>query len=100
MATTGMEDTMAVVVQLDCPGFTLDQYDRFMESRGFLPGGPLPSGALFHVVVQTATGIRITDVWESAEIYQKVTAEKGIGSPQGCEIQVFEVHNYLTAGHR
>ena len=91
---------MAVVVQLDCPGRTLDQYDRFMESRGFLPGGLARRGALCHFVVKTDTGIRITDVWESEEVYEKVTAGKGISPPQDCEIQVFEVHNYLTAGHR
>lgn len=91
---------MAVVVHLNCPGHTLDQYDQFMESRGFLPGGPLPRGALFHFVVATDTGIQITDVWESREIYEKVTRDKRIDPPQDCDIRFSEVHNYLTAGRR
>ena len=39
---------MAIAVQIDVPGGTLQQYDEAIEIAGFLPGGPLPEGGLFH----------------------------------------------------
>lgn len=94
---------MAVAVQLDFPGGTLDQYDQVVEKMGFEKGGPGGPGGLFHWVRTTDDGIRVTDVWESQEAFQAfadtrigpITAEMGLAPPQ---IQVFEVHNYLTAG--
>ena len=46
---------MAVEVQIDCHGVTLDQYDVAMEIGGLGPGGPSPPAGLFHYVKKELT---------------------------------------------
>lgn len=95
---------MAVAVQLDFTGATLEQYDEVIKRMGFRPRGPGATGSLFHWITKTAAGIRVTDVWESQEQFEKfsedtigpVTQEVGVPGPPN--VQFFEVHNYLTAG--
>lgn len=95
---------MAVGVQLDFAGGTLDQYDEIVGKMGFSPTGPGAPGGLFHWVTKTDDGIRVTDVWESREQFDAFAQEKigpisqqvGVAAPP--TIQLFEVHNYLTAG--
>jgi len=71
---------------------------------GFRPGGPGGPGGLFHWVTKTSDGIRVIDVWQSREAFDKFSQEKivpitqQVGLPAPPEIQFFEVHNYLTAG--
>ncbi|HEX2119688.1 MAG TPA: hypothetical protein VHF91_10935 [Acidimicrobiales bacterium] len=95
---------MAVAVQLDFRGGTLEQYDQVIEKMGFQPGGPGGPGGLFHWVTRTEDGIRVTDVWESQAAFDAFAQEKigpitqEVGVPNPPEVQVFEVHNYLTAG--
>jgi hypothetical protein len=95
---------MAIAVVLDFDGATLDQYDEVIRRMGFTPGGRGAAGGLFHWVIPTDTGIRVTDVWESREQFEKfaetsigpITAQVGISSAPA--ITYHEVHNYLTAG--
>ena len=95
---------MAVAVQIDFPGGTLEQYDQVIEKMGFEKQGAGGPGGLFHWVRKTDDGIRVIDVWESADAFQAfadakigpITQEVGVPGPP--QIQMFEVHNYLTAG--
>lgn len=95
---------MPVAVVLDFEGGTLEQYDEVIAKMGFRPGGPGGPGGLFHWVTATDNGIRVTDVWQSREQFQRfadekigpLTAEAGIPSPP--KITMYDVHNYLTAG--
>lgn len=95
---------MAIAVQLDFPGATLQQYDQVIQKMGFRPGGPGAPGGLFHWVTKTDNGIRVTDVWESREQFERFsneqirprTAEVGVPGPP--QVTFFEVHNYLTKG--
>ena len=95
---------VAVGVQLDFKGTTLEQYDEVVTRMGFEPGGAGGPGGLFHWVTKTADGIRVTDVWENQEDFDKFAEEKigpitqEVGIPSQPEIQFFDVHNYLTAG--
>ena len=94
---------MAVAVILDFEGGTLDQYDQVIERMGFEPGGAGAPGGLFHWVTETGNGIRVTDVWESREQFQRfaeekigpLTQEMGLAEPQ---MTFHDVHNTLTAG--
>ena len=63
---------MAVAVQIDVPGVTVKQYDLATEFAGFVQGGPLPSGGLFHWVAKTDSGIRIVNVWASRGTVRQV----------------------------
>ena len=53
--------------------------------------------------MKSVGGIRVVDVWQSAEQFQHfadnqigpIAQEVGMAPP---EVQMYEVHNYLTAG--
>ena len=95
---------MAVGVVLEFQGATIAQYDEVIQKMGFTHGGPGAPGLLFHWVEKTDSGIRVTDVWEAKEQFERfaqeqigpVTQEVGIPAPP--EVTFHEVHNYLTAG--
>ena len=95
---------MAVGVQLNFKGATLDQYDQINEMIGLLPGGPASRQELFHWVTATHEGFRVTDVWESREAFETFAREKlhpiydEVGMPTPPEIQFFEVYNYFAGG--
>jgi hypothetical protein len=96
------EAEMAVAIEMNFKGATLEQYDQVMKLMS-LDGGsrPVPPGALFHWVARTDDGIRVVDVWETKEQFDAF-AEKEIGPysqqvgiPAPPETRITEVHNYL-----
>jgi hypothetical protein len=95
---------MAVGVVLEFPGGTLEQYDQVVERMGFSRQGEGAPGGIFHWVTATDDGLRVTDVWESREVFEQfaqdsigpLTQEVGIPGPP--QVTFYEVHNYLTAG--
>ena len=95
---------MAIAVQMDFAGATLDQYDQVIQLMGLTPMGPGPAGAISHFVTMTDSGLRVIDVWETQEQFEKFAQEQigpfsqqvGFSGPP--EIQIFPVHNYLTPG--
>jgi hypothetical protein len=95
---------MAVAMVMDFEGATLDQYDQVIEKMGLSPRGAGAPGSLSHWVTQTDRGIRVTDVWETREQFERFaaeqigpfTAEVGITDPPA--ITFHEVHNYFSAG--
>lgn len=95
---------MAVAVQLDFAGATLSQYDEINEILGSLPGGPTPPRELFHWVMKTDDGFRVTDVWESREAFADFELEKlrptyaEVGIHRPPDIHIIDVHNYLAGG--
>ena len=95
---------VAVGVQSDVTGMTLEQYDDVIHRMGFEPCGAGAPGALFHWVTKTDDGIRVTEVWETQEDFEKFAEEKigPITQEVGIQSQptttYFDVHNYLTAG--
>ena len=92
---------MAVAVEMNFAGATMEQYDQVIQKMGLTPKGGTPPGALFHWVAASDDGMRVVDVWESQEQFdqfaqEKITpysAEVGITEPP--EMRVYEVHNYL-----
>jgi hypothetical protein len=95
---------MAVAVEMDFRGATLDQYDQVLQKMGLTPGAAGPPGALFHWVTATDDGIRVVDVWESIEQFQQFADEqigpysREVGIESAPEITTSPVHNYFTAG--
>jgi hypothetical protein len=93
---------MAVAVEMNFRGATTAQYDQIRERMGLTPGGATPPGAISHWIAKTDEGMRVVDVWESREAYDKFVAEQmgpysaeaGITAPP--ETRFYEVHNYLT----
>ena len=96
---------MAFAIEMDFKGATLEQYDEVMQLMSLDDGTrELPPGALFHWVGKTDDGIRVVDVWETKEDYERFAQEQigpysqqaGFAGPP--EITYHDVHNYLTAG--
>ena len=92
---------MPVAIEMDFPGATLEQYDQILEKMGLEPGGSTPDGAIFHWVTQTPQGVRIVDVWETQEAFDKFAEEQigpysqEVGLPEP-KVEFVEVYNYLT----
>ena len=96
---------MPVAITMDFKGGTLEQYDEVIAKMGFEPNGPgAPDGGLFHWVAATEDGIRVTDVWETPEQFQRFADEKigpitqEVGVPGPPVLTFYDVHNYLTDG--
>ncbi|MCA1644885.1 MAG: hypothetical protein LC797_05225 [Chloroflexi bacterium] len=95
---------MAVAVVLEFQDGTLEQYDEVISKMGFSPGGPGSPGGLFHWVTKTDSGLRVTDVWDSRQAFDKFAQEKigpitaEVGIPEPPKATFYEVHNYITAG--
>lgn len=93
---------MAVAVEMNFRGATLEQYDQILAKMGLTPGGATPPGAISHWVAESEDGLRVVDVWETKEAYDKFAAEQigpysaeaGITEPP--EMRVYDVHSYLT----
>ena len=94
---------MPVAVEMDFEGATLDQYDKTMELMGLENGGQAPPGALFHWAAEVDGGLRVVDVWESREAFERFaeeqigpqTAAAGIEAPPSMTFH--EVHGYVHA---
>ena len=95
---------MPVAVVMDFPGATLEQYDQVLEKMGLTPGGAGPRGAISHWVTKTDDGIRVVDVWESGEQYERFAEEQirpyalEVGFPGEPQVQMHDVHNHFTPG--
>jgi hypothetical protein len=95
---------MAVAVQMDFEGATLEQYDQVCKLMGLSPKGPGPVGAISHFATMTGSGLRVVDVWESKEQFETFAQEQigplsaQAGFPGPPKMEFFEVHNYFTPG--
>ena len=93
---------MAVAIQMDFQDATLEQYDGILARMGLARGGRAPAGAISHFVAATDGGMRVVDVWESREVFERFAEEK-IG-PYSAEVGItteptmefLEVYNHLT----
>ena len=93
---------MAVAVEMNFRGATLDQYDQVIEKMGFTQGGSGPPGAISHWAAKTDNGIRVVDVWETREAYDRFATEEigpysqEAGVTEAPEMRFYDVHAYLT----
>ena len=92
---------MAVAIVMDFPGATLDQYDAVLDGMGLEHRGSPPPGAIFHFVTRTDDGIRVIDIWEHQEDFDRFAQEQigpqtqQAGFPGPPAMTVHEVHNYF-----
>ena len=95
---------MPVAVEMNFSGMTLDQYDQVLQKMGLTPGGSTPPGAISHWVAETDDGIRVVDVWETREQFDRFAQErigpysKEAGVESMPEATFYDVHSYLTSG--
>ena len=91
---------MPVAIEMNFKGATLEQYDEIVELMG-LTSGNIPPGAISHWVAKSEDGLRIVDVWDSREVFDRFAEEQigpfsqqaGITEPP--EMTYSDVHNHL-----
>jgi hypothetical protein len=97
------ESGTPVAVEMNFSGATIGQYDQVLQKMGLSPGGAVPKGAISHWVAKTDDGMRVVDVWETREEFDRFAREqigpysKEAGIEREPTIRFYDVHNYLTA---
>jgi hypothetical protein len=95
---------MAIAVEMNVRGASLEQYDQVREKMGLTQNGATPPGALFHWIAPSEDGWRVVDVWESREAFDRFAQEHigpnmaSVGLTDPPETTFYEVHNYLGRG--
>jgi hypothetical protein len=93
---------MAVVMLMEWDGVGAAEYDAVRKLVDW-EGNPAPGG-LFHVMVVADNGIRVTDVWESADDFQAFARDrlmpgvKQLGISGEPEVEIFPAHAIFAPG--
>jgi len=89
---------MAVVLRVVTPGLTAAKYDEIVKKLDAAGAGS-PAGRLYHVCFGDTNELRVSDIWESREAFEKfgetlkpIMQGLGIAPP---ETEFFEVHNII-----
>jgi hypothetical protein len=95
---------MPVMMSLKWDGVTAKQYDEVCKAVNW--EGDKPAGGLFHAAAITEQGLEVTDLWETAEQFNRFVEDRlmpgvqqvGIkGQPQ---VQMHPVHALFTPGFK
>ena len=95
---------MPVVMMMQWDGATPDQYDRLLETVNW-EGDP-PAGGMFHVAAFDGSGLRITDIWETAEQFQQFVEQRlmpgvaALGLPGEPRVEIYPVHRSHAPAYR
>jgi hypothetical protein len=65
---------MAVMMQMTWNGIGAEEYEAARRHVNW--EGEVPPGAMFHVMAVTDNGVRVTDVWESAEAFDAFVRDR------------------------
>jgi hypothetical protein len=91
---------MAVVMEMQWAGVTPEQYQQIMEALE-LDGSP-PAGGMLHAAGFDENGIRVVDVWESADHFHRFAEERLNAATQAAgvsgepQVEFYEIHNSWT----
>ena len=90
---------MAVVIRVSLPGFTRAKYDETVK-RLAQAGAGSPAGRLYHVCFGDKDNLRVSDIWESREAFDKfgetlkpIMTDLGFGAP---DVEILEVYNIIA----
>lgn len=89
---------MAFVMRVAGPGFTAAKYDEVVR-RLEAAGEGAPDGRLFHVCFGDQENLRVSDIWDTRENFDRFFAVVGpmmqdLGVPKP-EPEFFEIHNHI-----
>ena len=95
---------MAIVMSLEWPGATLEEYDQVMVALG-LDAEP-PAGGLFHVSGTDGGTLRILDVWESDDAWNAfregrlmpALEQTGLIEKGAPNVRTYPLHNLYAPG--
>ncbi|MEA2412729.1 MAG: hypothetical protein QOC77_3290 [Thermoleophilaceae bacterium] len=95
---------MSVLMIMEAPGATAEEYDRTNEIMGIQGDEDAPDGLIQHVAAIDDSGLLIVDVWESEEALGRffdarlgaALEEAGLAAKSAGEPRRLPVHNSLT----
>jgi hypothetical protein len=90
---------MAIVMSLEWPGTTVEDYDRVMEALGL--DEQAPSGGVFHVCGADGDTIRTLDIWQSEDDWNAfrdnrlmpALAQTGMLEKGAPDVRTYPLHN-------
>jgi hypothetical protein len=90
---------MAFVMRVAPQGLTADKYDEVIKKLD-AAGESAPAGRLFHVCFGDKENLRVSDIWDTRENFDRFFAIVGtimqdLGVPQS-EPEFIEVHNMIA----
>jgi heme-degrading monooxygenase HmoA len=93
---------MAIVMRMEVPGGTVEQYERVNEALGIQGDDDAPDGLIFHAAGDTPEGFLVVDVWESEEklgaFFERVgPAFAAAGVPE-TEPEIMPLHAMIPQG--
>ena len=94
---------MAVMMQMTWNGIGAEEYEAARKHVNW--EGDVPPGALFHVMAVTDNGVRVTDVWESAEAFDAFARDrlmpgvKQLGIPGEPQVEILPAHAIFAPGY-
>jgi hypothetical protein len=93
---------MAIVMRMEVPGGTVEQYEQVNDVLGIQGDEDAPDGLIFHAAGATEEGFLTVDVWESEEklnsFFERVGpafAEAGVPEAQP---EIFQLHTMIPKG--
>ena len=81
---------MAIIMMLELPGVTTDQFDQVNDILGIHRDEDLPDGLISHVAGATGNGFLVVDVWESEEALGRFFEERVAGAMAQVGLQLAE----------
>jgi hypothetical protein len=93
---------MAVLMLMNWPGVTRQQYEAVMKELD-LDRNP-PEGGLFHTAAVATDGLRVVDLWDTADKFQKFSdarimpAVKKVGITTQPKIEILPANNVYLPG--
>ncbi len=94
---------MSVVMIMEWDGVTLDQYEQARDLVNW--EGEVPPGALFHVAAHDGHAMRVTDIWESAQDFQRfaddrlMPAVRQLGIQGQPRVEIYPVHRVFAPAY-
>jgi hypothetical protein len=90
---------MAVVLRFVSEGFTAAKYAETVRKLEEAGQGS-PAGRLFHVCFGDKNNLRVSDIWDSRESFERFGETlrpimEELGIPPG-EIEFFDIHNMIV----
>src|SRR6266496_5890592 len=88
---------MATVMSMEWAGVTQEQYNRVMSALGLDTSPPI--GGMFHVAGFTGGSLRVLDIWESQQAFERFQRERLTAAVQKAgittqpKVQFFPAHN-------
>jgi len=89
---------MAIVIRFSSPGMNAAKYDEAIR-RIEEAGAGAPAGRLYHVCFGDKENLRVSDIWDSMENFEKfgqtmVPIMQDLGVDAG-QPEIIEVHNII-----